>query len=49
MLHVYYVVSEVDNHTSGNDQWETKNHVYAHLGPGGNYKRGCAPVLGQLR
>jgi hypothetical protein len=46
MLCIYCVVGEVDNHTGGYDQQECKNIVHADLGPGGNYKRGCAPILG---
>ncbi len=49
MLCFYYIANEVDDHTSGCDQRETKNRVHAHLGPGGDYTRGCAPILGQVR
>ncbi len=49
MLCRYYFIDEADGHTGGFDQQETKNRVNAHFGPGGDYKRGCAPILGQVR
>jgi hypothetical protein len=49
VLCLHYFVYKVDNHTGGSDQWETKNRVHAHLGPGGHDKRGCTSVLGEIR
>ncbi len=48
MLCFHYFVNGVDNHTGGFDQWETKNHVHAHLGSGSNNKRGLASILGEI-
>ncbi len=49
MLCFHYFVNKVNHHTVGFDQREIKNCVHAHLGLGGNDKRGCAPILGEIR
>ncbi len=48
MLHFHHVVNCVDDHTGSSDQRETKNRVHAHLGPGGNYKRGWASISSEI-
>ncbi len=48
MLCFHHVVDVVDDHTGSCDQLETENRVHAHLGSGGNNKRGWASVLGEI-
>ncbi len=48
MLCFHHVVDSVDDHTGSSDQWKTKNRVHAHLGPGGNDKKGWASISSQI-
>ncbi len=48
MLCFHHVVDIVGDHTGSCDQRETKNRVHAHLGSGGDNKRGWASVLGEI-